>query len=356
MRAGLTLASGCSADEDRPTPGAEAAWVGRTANYGAAPVAVLIDHGSELCSAVVVSPRLILTAGHCLLQGSAALRVSFDSPAGAIENDGRLLDARWTRNFDPLTLQDDLVLAVLSHETAFAPISLAHAAPGEHDVLTVVGFGGSPEAPFLRSSGAVMSQRIDPETGLLRLSPAPARVCHGDSGAPIFNARGELVAIVSRGPAECDAEFGATLLTDEHREWLQQFALEVEARAAPGKRCWFDAQCEDGQCVSPVDAPGRRYCAPNCGPTIRCPAPMTCDMTQGRCMLPRPSPGALGSACTEAWDCGVGVCGQPLNSNQTSQCLQPCAGLDLGCPPEQRCVPAQLRGSPSPWTHVCIDR
>jgi hypothetical protein len=305
------------------------------------------------CSSVLIAPRLVLTAGHCLIGNPLSYRVVFDSPVLADVPAWGVLDARWSPEFDPVELRGDLALVLLDRD---APVEPLRVAPASDDAATfsLVGFGGDRYPPFQRTSGAVAALGSDPATGLRRLDPAPAQACHGDSGAPILAHDEQVAAIVSRGPAQCDGSFGATPLTTAQLAWIDDYVRDVSSEVEAGGRCWTDEQCLDGECWAPDDAPARRYCAPACDPLQPCPEPMSCEPDTGRCRLPAPSPGALGTACTRQWDCGVGVCGRPLGTAQPPTCMLPCAGLDLGCPDANRCVPAELMGSPSPVRNVCV--
>jgi hypothetical protein len=60
-----------------------------------------------------------------------------------------------------------------------------------------------------------------------------------------------------------------------------------------------------------------------------------------------------GSACSQPWDCLEGVCGGPAGGSSSNRCMRSCAGLDLGCPTGQRCVPARLAAYEVGVRHVC---
>lgn len=130
------------------------------------------------CSAVVISPSLYVTAGHCagdpatLSIGSRML--SSDPPVSALSPD---------------------IAVGHSSEDLPTPARIAPDVPKPGEAVLIAGFGclraGGARAGFWLSPGP------DPDGDWMVAAP----VCPGDSGAGVFNAQGELVAIVSKAGA-----------------------------------------------------------------------------------------------------------------------------------------------------------
>ena len=118
-------------------------------------------------------------------------------------------------------------------------------------------------------------------------------------------------------------------------------ALEVgDGAAGPGDRCWYDANCAAGAgpCRAAADVPSWSFCAPPCDAGGACPAGLAC--TDGACVHPAPSPGALGAACAADADCASGTCLAPADGGEpvcTDVCFPDLPGL---CPAELACAPA----------------
>ena len=193
------------------TPAAAVVGASRdaTGDIAASLVMVLQRHGAAagFCTGVVLGPRTVLTAAHCVPPG-ADLRVHFKDEGGAPvllpvagvrRHPGYRADAiaKRERSVDlaVLTLADPL-------PDRFRPASLAPATShGLGTPLRVVGFGLAREGEAA-TSGRLREAELAlraPLSGVLAWAADPAGegvgACTGDSGGPLLDASGAVAAL-----------------------------------------------------------------------------------------------------------------------------------------------------------------
>ncbi len=222
----------------------------------------------ELCSGVVIQPRIILTAAHCVLGGGSFAVSALDD--GLRRRDLRVGRVRPHESFLPGRTPStqpgvDLALILLADSlpAGIEPVSLGGAL-GAGDVVTIAGFGLGQEGrrqtartlrrTSLMAAGSYTSSNsvvvaVDAE---LLGQAVGAGACKGDSGGPIMrgaSGSSELVGIVSwsSGPANqrvrrvCGGFTAITPVAD-HREWITATAaalsagLPAAAEPAPQRR------------------------------------------------------------------------------------------------------------------------
>lgn len=208
-----------------------AAIVGGTEAPPQSAVMVLNSAGG-VCSAVVLAPDAVLTAGHCAA-GPHALRVHYrrtdGSPvlvevaaraihpgydAGAVAKRRRSVDLALLRPSEPLPAR-------------FAPADLGAGEARTGETLTLSGYGASkPGDP--RSTGTFRSVAIPvvepygPSKLLVWMQGARgAGACQGDSGGPVAGADGAVLAITAWIGGSCGGLTQAVRVAP-HRDWIDR--------------------------------------------------------------------------------------------------------------------------------------
>lgn len=201
----------------------------------------------ELCSGVVIAPRVVLTAGHCTLgQDASTLVVGFGTSAGAPLRTARIASVMtypaFTGTEDDKAGGLDLGVVVLAKDAGVTPIPIASSGGAVGDPVVVVGFGlsnaGDMQTRGTRRSGAT---RIVAEcSGVISFGDASVGACHGDSGGALLSSgsAGEaLLGIVWGGrDYACDPPSYATRI-DRMRDWIASVvaaAPSCGAGACPG--------------------------------------------------------------------------------------------------------------------------
>lgn len=206
-------------------------------------VVALVDDGQVFCTGTLISPTVVLTAGHCIRPiDRPPPQVFF---GGSLENGGELWDAVEVQvhpDFRYSPLAWDLALVILPGPARVSPArvldrSLGGWALGEQ--VRVVGFGlptGEGGDPLKREGYAVI-ESIDDAT--FRVAPSPSQPCRGDSGGPVFldtETGAHLIGVVSNGDFGCSHFAELTRVDGEAREFFQGYLSEdggTSCSAAP---------------------------------------------------------------------------------------------------------------------------
>ena len=192
--------------------------------------------GSGFCSGVVLAPRIVLTAAHCLHAASDMLVYYKDGDGKPVLVPVAAKAAHPQYRADAVKQRVvSIDLGLIETQTplpaSFRPASLADGdGPPVGDAVTLVGYGlareGEPKTGgSLRAAGL---QVRAPASKILIWADDPggsgAGGCSGDSGAPIFAADGQtVVAIVAWTSGAAGRKCGAITqgpLVAPLREWI----------------------------------------------------------------------------------------------------------------------------------------
>jgi|HubBroStandDraft_6_1064221.scaffolds.fasta_scaffold29111_3 V8-like Glu-specific endopeptidase len=183
---------------------------------------------SYLCTGTLIAPKLLVSAGHCAVPGAYDVNFS-EQPnlAAAIGTQGWITaTAIVDPQYDGNTADGhDLSVILLSQAQSTTPIALG-SAPAAGATVRAVGYGmdvigddgtgaGTKRQVTIQVDSVATHEIVTGQQGL--------GTCHGDSGGPLFDSSGTLVATTSYGDdADCD---GAThdMRVDDNLPFLQQY-------------------------------------------------------------------------------------------------------------------------------------
>ena len=275
-------------------------------------VAIDIDDGRALCTGALVSPRLVLTARHCVSRtvtsvvcppdavqvlgerraSSIAIKVGEDAASARVVAHGADIVAP----AGPTLCEADIALVVLDAPiTLVKPLPIRARGPAMGDHVRAVGFGRPDD------DEAAGKKLVREHVRVLTVTASEFTVgeatCQGDSGGPALDEdTSEIIGVVSRGGPSCDGPSAHNIYTRiDAWAWLVEEAFtraaEIVAEERDGgvtapKRgtktrppsdvggpCETADDCGAGICV--LDN-GKSYCSRGCGTGDRCPTRFHC--------------------------------------------------------------------------------
>ncbi|WP_432988263.1 S1 family peptidase [Dactylosporangium sp. CA-233914] len=198
------------------------------------------SHYDSACSAALLSPWWIITAGHCF-HDPRRNPVSGPVPYGTTATIGRAdLSHRTGHVVDVVSVQQapsgDIAMAKLAKPVYdVQPLRVADKAPKAGDVLRITGWGkpaATDPAPsqHLRTGQLKVSSVAAATVGVKGYRPAPTTsACEYDSGAPYFAGNGRrpvLVSVESTGPTCPHDREEATTRVDPLAGWIHGTLLK----------------------------------------------------------------------------------------------------------------------------------
>ncbi len=377
---------GCVAE---PVGAGRAPIVGGEAEEGAPAVVALVNTATGgLCTATVVSPWIVLTAKHCVQSpgaegpsraadfvvtvGPSVLEPERTHEVARVATTPGTWDLTEVGGTRGALVNVDVAVLTLREPTDLAPAPIhpevIEGLPGGE--VTVIGYGRTPDGDNAHKYRTTAT--LTTRSGNVLI--AGAAVCTGDSGGPVLNEAGELIAVVSLGPARCGDGPSAfnvigpflDLVDAAHREaaacdplrplggcpaghyCAREGCAGICTPGAPGGAsfgapCETDTDCASTHCVDPGD--GRRRCLASCrGDAGDCLEGEACAAVAGACGAcvdaALVTPRRLGEPCRAGADCVSGTC--RVATPAVRYCTAPCGD---GCPAAYACVGGRcLRG------------
>ena len=271
LAAALATAAGCM-DAGEPVASASSPIIwGDPTTQDQAVVALLDKDGQPYCTGTVISPRLVLTAAHCIIKGQAeptSVFFGFHVPTYGASLPAHA--AVVNPDYDPATLLGDVALVELA-EPSVVPYVRVSTVPMSQEWIgypaRMVGFGYTgPEDDALLGVKYHAFEAIDEVDGArFRYGEA---TCQGDSGGPAFVSFDDeevLVGVTSSGPPDC-RDYGRSIRVDVYADWIGAEMWRVDPTFCEGS----------GTC------PGAPADPASCAPDEVCPPPAGCTVAAGR--------------------------------------------------------------------------
>ncbi len=234
---------------------------GKPATHDRAVVALTTHGGTVYCSGTLVSPRVVVTAAHCIYQITAPVYVFFGTDPA---DDGVFVPVDTAIPYPGYNHRSpaDIGLVILSRPVPIEPVRLPErdlANPELAGSIRLIGFGDSQPADDYAPSGVKLAREVD----LVNVEPYflhyGVGACHGDSGGTTLardpDGTDRLVGVISRGDADCVAG-GYSTRVDLYRDWIQTWIAKFDAAScALDGRCANDCDAPDPDCAMPGPEP-----------------------------------------------------------------------------------------------------
>jgi hypothetical protein len=327
----LLLLAACASRDPSPEGQTRAPIVNGTIDTGDVEVVALTDRGVDFCTGTLVSPRVVVTAGHCV-EGAPFTSIDVFFGSNVASGTGtfiHVIDGATAPGWDYDTLANDIAILLLESPAPVPPKPIATEAMGSWAVgqrTRLVGFG------VTSGNGQTSGVKRQAETSITQVNDtdfkydtSPGQTCFGDSGGPAYVTYDDgierLVGVTSWGDQDCTVYGWDTNVGHYWTSFIQPF---IAANDTAGT-C-----ADDGVCIA-CETPDPD-CADGCGANGSC---------QTGCASPDPD-------CDETCSAGDGC--QSGCTPRDPDCPSPTTGYGERCDTSDECASGSCVTSPDDLT------
>jgi hypothetical protein len=191
------------------------------AHSGHPSVGILKSMFGAMCTATLVGKKTVVTAGHCIQDGSSQ---TFELEGQTYQAASASTHPNWNAN----TLENDIAVVLLSQAPSVASSAVATSAPTVGLEITLVGYGvtgeGMQDTGTKRMAMNSIQQLENTRFTFAGSGGNTGSTCYGDSGGPAFATLGGKevqVGITSSGQKPCGTLAYDTRV-DAYVTWLSQ--------------------------------------------------------------------------------------------------------------------------------------